>query len=1564
MTTPPPPVKCPFPDCEYQTAGGVAEQIASALLNIHALVHNPQSGTSSSSTTKVKAPRMDRPLISLESTAEDWLIFVRKWDLFKKNAAIGVAEATNHLWQCCEGPLADALFKQVDDFSKVDEKTLLGIIKSLAVVHICSSVRKAKLLLSRQDHGQPIRAFATNVMGTARICSFSIKCSNVDCNQINDYTPDIVKHVVISGISDDEIRKDILSIVDLDEKSLDETIAVIESKEMASRMLSPAIASHGAAINSNPTSSNQGGAQDPRINMITKCQSCGKAIKKFKKWFNKYSQTTTMKEFKQCPACWKLERAQKDRHAGTPSPATNVAALSQPSLSPTLSNQSSSVKTRHSISLDHYIFDGTAGWSKKASKSQPTVRLCVSTNSADYNHLDLPCPNICQGIVDAIADTGAQSSLMGMPIFQRCGFSPSNLIPVTKRMYAANEEHIHILGAVFIRLSGMSHYGAQKEAAEMVYVTDSTNLFYISRHAMEQLGIISTDFPQIGAASISHSISEPLESVKGRSCSCSPRQSPPSRPVKLPFSPCEANNGKMRQWLLDRFSSSTFNKCRHQRLPKMSGPPIAIHIQPGVKPTAVHSPAPIPLHWKEQVKKQLDADVELGVIEKVGPGNPTTWCHRAIWVRKADGTPRRVVDLQPLNKHCSRETHHTVPPFQQARSIPPNTFRSVTDAWNGYHSVPVRESDRELLTFITEFGRYRYCVAPQGYVASGDGYTHRYDRIIADIPRKTKCVDDAVLWDTDLETHWWRMIDYLELVGREGIILNPSKFQFASKHIEFAGFDITDNDVRPLPKYLDAITGFPRPRNIKDVRAWFGLVNQVAHYGKLVEIMAPFKALLSPKTPFCWTDELDDSFTRSKTELMDAIKNGVQIFDPTRRTCLNPDWSTLGIGYWLRQKYCDCDSATPDCCPRGWKITLAGSRFLHGSEKRYAAVEGEALALAWSLEDTKFFTMGCDDLVIATDHKPLVKLFGDRSLDDIANSRIFRLKQRTLSWRFRVVHVAGTSIPAADTISRYPTSSTISNQEWAPFTPGDCTMACHDRLDQVEACVIASMKASLNAIKIVSWGEVRNATASDVNLCTLQNFIVGGFPSDSTDIPFDIRPYWQYRDNLSIIDGVVMYNDRIVVPVALRGRICQVLHAAHQGTNAMRQRAQATVFWPGITSCIDRTRAVCTICCRTAPSQPYLPPAEPFVPTYPFQAIAADYCTVAGQHYLVAVDRFSNWPEVVHVRPGSVEAGALGLQDLLRRYFQTFGVVEELSSDGGPEFTAHSTQDFLRRWGVRHRLSSVGFARSNGRAEICVKAMKRLIQGNVPQDGKTSTDAFTRALLQYRNCPDPSTGVSPAEIVFGHPLNDALPRNPTSQIFDNGEVRPLWRNLWRDRERALRARLTKQTEALTQKTKDLTPLSEGDICRIQNQSGRFPLRWDKTGTVMQCNANDQYLVKVDGSHRLTLRNRKFLRKIEPFHRPTLVHPPRPVLAPHALTPGPEVTAPAVVNPSPTPVEPIVSPMEPRGADKSVDLSLSPCSPRMMVTTPIVPGSIRRSTRTRQPPQWHEDYHIGTLTLGQ
>ena len=304
------------------------------------------------------------------------------------------------------------------------------------------------------------------------------------------------------------------------------------------------------------------------------------------------------------------------------------------------------------------------------------------------------------------------------------------------------------------------------------------------------------------------------------------------------------------------------------------------------------------------------------------------------------------------------------------------------------------------------------------------------DDITAHVVRMERCVDDSLMHDSTMEDHWWRVIDYLELAGNNGVVINPEKLQFSETTVDFAGFRVSNDTVQPLPMFIEAISQFPTPRSITDIQSWFGLVNQVAHYAQLRQMLEPFRRFLSPKVTFEWSDELDCTFRNSKACIIEAIKEGVKIFDITRRTCLFTDWSKCGIGCFLSQKHCECNSSTFGCCDDGWKITLAGSRFLSKTEANYAPVEGEALAVAWALDHTKFFTMGCDNLLLIVDHKPLLKIFGDRRLDEIDNPRLFRLKWKTLRWRFDIEYRAGKLNSFADAVSRHP----IQNAEIASLS--------------------------------------------------------------------------------------------------------------------------------------------------------------------------------------------------------------------------------------------------------------------------------------------------------------------------------------------------------------------------------------------------------------------------------------------------------------------------------------------------------------------------------------------------
>ena len=194
-----------------------------------------------------------------------------------------------------------------------------------------------------------------------------------------------------------------------------------------------------------------------------------------------------------------------------------------------------------------------------------------------------------------------------------------------------------------------------------------------------------------------------------------------------------------------------------------NSPPLRLFMDPSATPVAVHSPAAVPRHWEASVKAGLERDLRLGVIERVSVNTPTTWCSRMVITLKHNGSPRRVVDLQSVNDHCPRQTHHTKSPWQIASAVPPNCVKTVLDAWHGYHSVPIHPSDRHITTFITKEGRFQYRTSPQGLLSAGDGYTQRFDEVIGNFPNHLKCVDDSIIWEQDIESNFFSTCTFLQM---------------------------------------------------------------------------------------------------------------------------------------------------------------------------------------------------------------------------------------------------------------------------------------------------------------------------------------------------------------------------------------------------------------------------------------------------------------------------------------------------------------------------------------------------------------------------------------------------------------------------------------------------------------------------------------------------------------------------------------------------------------------------------------------------------------------------------
>ena len=739
--------------------------------------------------------------------------------------------------------------------------------------------------------------------------------------------------------------------------------------------------------------------------------------------------------------------------------------------------------------------------------------------------------------------------------------------------------------------------------------------------------------------------------------------------------------------------------------------------------------------------------------------------------------------------------------------------------------------------------------------------------------------------------------------------------------MEFAGFDLTNDGYKPPERFLRAIETFPTT-NLTSVRSWFGLINQVAYAFAQAPIMEPFRELLKHNSRFYWDDALDQLFKESRREINRLIKDGVKTFQVGKETCLTTDLSKSGIGFVLTQKHCSCPIVDPLCGNGHWQLVYAGSRFTTPAEQRYAPIEGEALALMFSLESCRLFMMGCPNLTVATDHKPLIRIFNNRDLHDIKNRRLLNFKERTLMYGYRIISIPGKDNAGANTMSRIPPPSTVS------------TLSYDDDIElSIKAAAIQQFYQPKDPPNI-TYEKIRAACNTDDECQSLLSLIKNGFPQRKDDIDDTVTPFWAFRHELYTINDLIYIEGRVLIPKSLRNAIVEHLHIGHQGVNSMRANAKRRFFWPGMGSQLSVRRSQCKRCNEIAPSNRKETPKSHDQPEHPFQMVVADLFHMASRTYLVYADRFTAWTEVASTAENT---NGKTICNILRRYFVNFGVPEELSSDGGPPFQSGELSFFLKSWNVSHKPSSAYYAQSNGRAEAAVKHMKRILMTNIGSDGSLDIDSVAKALLLHRNTPSSDIGASPTELLFDKPIRDHLP-HPR-------RFRREWIELADNRERALTQRLISNTKPTTRR--DLDELKVGDSVAVQNQHGSHPLHWEKTGSVVEGLPNRQYRVVIDGSRRTSLRNRRFLRRIpnvarhatvDPEHLPSEQPKENDRVAREVVLPPSAETSEKTVKHEETP-EQTVTP--------------SPVSVEN-TTTPSLEG-LRRSTRVRKIPKKFEDY---------
>ena len=333
---------------------------------------------------------------------------------------------------------------------------------------------------------------------------------------------------------------------------------------------------------------------------------------------------------------------------------------------------------------------------------------------------------------------------------------------------------------------------------------------------------------------------------------------------------------------------------------------------------------------------------------------------------------------------------------------------------------------------------------------------------------------------------------------------------------------------------------------------------------------------------------------------------------------------------------------------------------------------------------------------IQSDHKPLEILL-KKPLKD-APQRIQRMMLELQRYDLTVEYQKGESLYLADTLSR----------AYLPVTTCEydaderiCHFTTQEELTEIDA------RKEVDAVSDQRLVEVEEHTKKDANTCKLIDIINRGWPDKKTDIPCDLRSYFNIRDELATNNGIIFRGDHCVIPCALRKDILTKIHSAHLGITGSIRRARESVYWPGMTSDIKNFIGDCSTCnsLRTV-SQPKETLLQRQRPQRPWAKVAIDLFSINTNgilhEFMVTVDYWSTFFEVDELKTTQART----VIQCLKRHFSRHGIPSCVVTDNGPQFSCSLFYDFSQQWMFEHIRTSPYHPQANGMAESAVKTAK------------------------------------------------------------------------------------------------------------------------------------------------------------------------------------------------------------------------------------------------------------------
>uniref|UniRef100_A0AB38Z1M6 Polyprotein n=1 Tax=Chuta errantivirus TaxID=3078401 RepID=A0AB38Z1M6_9VIRU len=766
---------------------------------------------------------------------------------------------------------------------------------------------------------------------------------------------------------------------------------------------------------------------------------------------------------------------------------------------------------------------------------------------------------------------------------------------------------------------------------------------------------------------------------------------------------------------------------------------------------------PYPQSLKQEVETQISKLLKDGIIRpSKSPYNSPIWVVK----KKQDASKinkyRVVMDYRKLNSKTISDKYPIPDTSTVLANLGKSKYFTTLDLNSGFHQIPMAESDIEKTAFSINNGKYEFVRLPFG-LKNGPSI---FQRVMDDVLRDhigTIChvyIDDIIVLGETFEQHLLNLETILNTLKNANFCIQPDKSEFCKKEVEFLGFIVTQNGLKPNPKKVEAIKNYPKPSNIKELRAFLGLSGYYRRFIKGYAALAkPLTNMLRGKEGHLSRNEskkinitLDDHALLAFNTLKEVLcSEDVLIFpDFNKPFILNTDASNQALGAVLSQRTC-----------QGERPISFISKSLSKTEENYATNEKEMLAIVWALNVFRNFIYGAK-ILIYTDHMPLTYAISPKNV----NAKLKRWKSYIEEHDHEIFYKKGKSNHVADALSRIQINSLTSTAHSADNDDNSYIFSTESPVNVFRNQLIFETASQSGYTFSILFGThkrhlfkepkfTKDFLEKQLKAYLKPNCLNGIMCSEP--VMGTIQEI--YKENFNPKITKARYTQRKVNDISNKDDQIKIIKETHfyAHRNAKENVAQIIKnnYFPGMNKLTREYVKTCDICkIEKYDRHPQKSlPVKTQVPYYPGEIIHIDIFVYNQNNcFISSIDKFSKFVKIKQIKSKSIADIHRPIIELL----YDWDIPKIIVMDNERSFTSQIIEQQIRELGVEISKTPVNHSESNGqieRAHSTIREIMRCSRNTSPN--LNLNDLLQIAIHKYNNSIHSVTGDTPKNIYTG-----------------------------------------------------------------------------------------------------------------------------------------------------------------------------------------------------------------------